>query len=56
MDVPSEIAKQRLVTRHLRAGIETTEEAALARVEENDIQNDNMIRSKLIQPDIVIVN
>jgi pantothenate kinase len=56
VDVPSDIAKQRLVTRHLRAGIETTEEAAVARVEENDLQNAEMIKSKLIQPDIVIVN
>ncbi|KAK8093348.1 hypothetical protein PG997_000033 [Apiospora hydei] len=56
VDVPPEIAKERLVLRHLAAGIETSREAAAHRVEENDLPNGDLIRSKLFEPDVRIVN
>lgn len=56
VDVSCEVAKWRLIERHLRAGIETDREAAALRVEENDIENGKLIKSKLVQPDVVIMN
>ncbi|KAJ9134260.1 Nicotinamide riboside kinase [Pleurostoma richardsiae] len=56
VDVPPEIAKERLIARHLRAGIETSREAAAQRAEENDIPNGALIRSHLIEPDVRIFN
>jgi pantothenate kinase len=56
VDVSSETARSRLIERHLRAGIEINREAAAARVEENDVQNGVLIRSKLIQPDFITLN
>ncbi|KAK8005924.1 hypothetical protein PG991_012221 [Apiospora marii] len=56
VDVPPEVAKERLVLRHLAAGIETSREAAAHRAEENDLPNGNLIRSNLIEPDVRIVN
>ncbi|KAK7949387.1 uncharacterized protein PG986_010273 [Apiospora aurea] len=56
VDVPPEVAKERLVLRHLAAGIETSREAAAHRVEENDLPNGALIRSKLFEPDVRIVN
>ncbi|KAK8085940.1 hypothetical protein PG994_000914 [Apiospora phragmitis] len=56
VDVPPEVAKERLVLRHLAAGIETSREAAAHRAEENDLPNGDLIRSKLIEPDVRIVN
>jgi pantothenate kinase len=56
VDVPPSIAKSRLVVRHLRAGIEKDVEAAAQRVEDNDLQNGIMIRSRLIPPDVTITN
>lgn len=56
VDVPPDVAKERLVRRHLQAGIEQTWEAAAHRAEENDIPNGQLIRSKLIEPDVRILN
>jgi pantothenate kinase len=56
VNIPAETAKQRLIERHLRAGIEPTREAAAARAEENDLRNGDLIRTKLIKPDIWIEN
>ncbi|KAK8078596.1 hypothetical protein PG996_004766 [Apiospora saccharicola] len=56
VDVPPEVAKERLVLRHLAAGIETSREAAAHRAEENDLPNGDLIRSNLIEPDVRIVN
>ncbi|SPJ83928.1 related to panthothenate kinase/uridine kinase-related protein [Fusarium torulosum] len=56
VDVPSQIARQRLAARHLKAGIETTMDAALLRAEENDIPNSEHIRSRLIEPNVRILN
>jgi pantothenate kinase len=54
--VPVDIARERLASRHLRAGIETTIEAAIKRAEENDIPNGDYIRSLLIEPNVRIIN
>lgn len=42
--------------RHLAAGIETSREAASLRVEDNDLPNGELVRTKLVKPDIVVVN
>jgi hypothetical protein len=44
------------VQRHLAAGIEISAAAATKRAEENDIPNGELIRSLLIQPDVIIEN
>ncbi|RBA19716.1 hypothetical protein FPRO05_09016 [Fusarium proliferatum] len=56
VDVPVDIARERLASRHLRAGIETTIEAAIQRANENDIPNGDYIRSHLIEPNVRIIN
>ena len=57
VDVPSlEVAKERLVQRHLAAGIETSREAASRRVEDNDLPNGELVKTKLVEPDLVVVN
>lgn len=56
VDVPNVVAKQRLIKRHMEAGIESTVEAAAARAESNDLRNGELIRSKLLKPDVVIQN
>ena len=56
VDAPEEVAKERVVLRHLAAGIETSRAAAEKRVEGNDILNGRHIREKLIEPDLVISN
>lgn len=56
VDASSQVALDRLVERHLQAGIETSREAALARALENDIPNGDMIRSNLIEPTVRIIN
>ncbi|KAI1055737.1 hypothetical protein LB506_009097 [Fusarium annulatum] len=56
VDIPVDIARERLVSRHLRAGIETTIEAAIQRAKENDIPNGDYIRSHLIEPNVRIIN
>ncbi|SMQ48040.1 unnamed protein product [Zymoseptoria tritici ST99CH_1A5] len=54
IDVPRDVAKLRLIERHLRAGIETCSVAAAARAESNDLMNADYIASRLIEPDMVI--
>lgn len=51
-----EVARKRLIARHLQAGIETSEEAAAQRVDENDMVNGAYILEHLRQPDTVILN
>lgn len=54
--MPVDIARERLASRHLRAGIETTIDTAIKRVDENDIPNGEYIRSHLIEPNVRIIN
>jgi len=56
VDVSLEIVRDRLAARHVAAGIETSYEAAVQRAETNDIPNGAMIRSLLLEPDVVIHN
>ena len=56
VDVQPDVARERLALRHLHAGIEKTMEDAVARAEDNDLPNGRLIRSKLITPDVRIVN
>ncbi len=49
VEVDFETARRRLVARHLRAGLETDEQAALKRVEENDLVNGREIVEGRIQ-------
>ncbi|KAM5346112.1 hypothetical protein ACJ41O_009117 [Fusarium nematophilum] len=56
VDIPTDVARERLAARHLKAGIETSIDAALSRAEENDIPNGEYIRSRLIEPSVRIVN
>jgi pantothenate kinase len=51
-----DIVRTRLAQRHLAAGIETSMPAAVARAEENDIPNGELIRSLLVTPDVIIEN
>jgi pantothenate kinase len=56
VDVPMDVVKERLVMRHIAAGIEPNRELASRRVEDNDIPNGDFIRSKLIKPNVTILN
>jgi pantothenate kinase len=54
VDIPRDVVKQRLAKRHVQAGIESTLEAAELRAEGNDLPNGDLIRQKLIKPDVRI--
>lgn len=54
VDVDHELARQRVAARHIKSGIETTWEAALARVDMNDSLNGYEIRGHLIEPTLRI--
>lgn len=56
MDVLPEVALGRLVKRHLQAGIETSAQAALLRAQDNDVPNGDLIRKRLMEPDVRILN
>ena len=56
VDASEEIAKERVVLRHLAAGIEVDRCSAERRVESNDLLNGRQIREHLIEPDFIILN
>ncbi|KAF2451070.1 phosphoribulokinase/uridine kinase [Karstenula rhodostoma CBS 690.94] len=56
VDASREVVLERLVGRHLAAGIETDARRAVARVEANDLLNGEVIRARLIRPDVVVEN
>lgn len=56
VDAPIDVVRQRLVQRHLAAGIEPSTESAIRRAEENDMPNGELIRNQLITPDVIIGN
>lgn len=56
IDTQPEVAKDRLVARHINAGIESSYSAATVRVEENDLLNGRLIKENLLQPDVIIQN
>ncbi|EXJ61552.1 hypothetical protein A1O7_01980 [Cladophialophora yegresii CBS 114405] len=55
VDTPPDVAKERLIARHLRAGIESTRDLAARRVEDNDLPNAELIRNHLTEPNLKIV-
>ncbi|KAF4628360.1 hypothetical protein G7Y89_g9792 [Cudoniella acicularis] len=54
VDVDPDLARNRIAKRHMKAGIETTWEAAVNRAEGNDLLNGVDIRNKLVQPAVII--
>lgn len=56
VDTPRDVVLDRLVQRHLVAGIETNVQKAIERVKENDLVNGDLIKNYLIKPDIVLEN
>ena len=50
VDVAPALARDRVAKRHLKSGIETTMEAAIARAEGNDLLNGDLVRTKLVTP------
>lgn len=54
VDVPEEVARERLVKRHLAAGIARTKEEALKRAEENDLVNAREILAGRLKVDVVV--
>ncbi|KAJ4289052.1 hypothetical protein N0V90_011394 [Kalmusia sp. IMI 367209] len=56
VDVPRDVVLDRLVQRHLVAGIETDVQKSIERVEENDLVNGDSIRASLITPDVIVEN
>ena len=56
VEVDFEVAKKRLVTRHVKAGIAKDEEAAVKRAEENDLVNGREIMESRLDVHEVIVS
>ncbi|ORY57442.1 P-loop containing nucleoside triphosphate hydrolase protein [Pseudomassariella vexata] len=54
VDVDRDIARNRVARRHIRSGIETTWNDALARAEDNDIPNGDDVRRTLIKPHVTV--
>ena len=54
IDVPREVAKQRLIRRHLEAGIVNTEEEGRRRAEENDLVNGDLVRERRVRVDKLV--
>ncbi|KAI0448220.1 P-loop containing nucleoside triphosphate hydrolase protein [Xylaria telfairii] len=52
VDVAPALASHRIALRHITAGIEDTWEAAMARVEVNDLLNGDEVRKHLLEPNI----
>ncbi|KAJ4245219.1 hypothetical protein NW762_014089 [Fusarium torreyae] len=52
IDVDKDLARWRVAERHVHSGIETTLEAALRRVDANDSLNGEMVRQKLVSPNV----
>ncbi|KAL7417028.1 P-loop containing nucleoside triphosphate hydrolase protein [Mrakia frigida] len=55
LDVPAEMARTRLVNRHLQTGIEASSEDAERRVDGSDMLNGEAIKDNLIEPDVVVL-
>lgn len=56
VEVEPDLARQRVVARHVEAGIETSWDAALARVDGNDILNGEDVRRHLVRPNITVAS
>lgn len=51
-----EEAKERLIVRHIAAGIESDRLAAERRAEENDLKNADLIIRQLLPPDVIVAS
>ncbi|KAM0545792.1 hypothetical protein ACHAPJ_011216 [Fusarium lateritium] len=56
IDVDKDLARWRVAERHVHSGIETTLEAALRRVDSNDSLNGEMVRQKLLSPNMRVTS
>ncbi|KAH7029492.1 P-loop containing nucleoside triphosphate hydrolase protein [Microdochium trichocladiopsis] len=56
IDVDANVARRRIAQRHLESGIESTLEAALARVDSNDLPNGEEVRTKLVTPTVRVLS
>lgn len=56
VDVIPDVARSRLVERHLHASIESNTATAKQRVEGNDMRNAELVISKLIRPNVIITS
>ncbi|KAH8805089.1 P-loop containing nucleoside triphosphate hydrolase protein [Xylogone sp. PMI_703] len=54
VDVDPTVAKVRIAERHIKSGIEANWEDAIRRVEANDLLDGELVRAKLVQPDIIV--
>ncbi|MCJ1472226.1 putative kinase [Lambiella insularis] len=54
VDVADELARDRVAKRHIQSGIESMWEDAVRRADDNDLPNGQLIRDKLIKPNIVV--
>lgn len=54
LDVPREVARRRLVARHLAAGIVRSVEEGERRADENDLPNGDLIRENLVKVDRIL--
>ena len=56
VDVDPGLARQRVAARHIKAGIEESWDAALARVDGNDTLNGEDVRKHLVRPNVTVVS
>jgi len=54
VDIDPVLAKGRIAKRHIKSGIEDNWDAAVKRAEGNDLLNGEVVRQKLVQPDVVV--
>lgn len=54
VDVDPILAKGRIAKRHIASGIENNWDAAIQRAEGNDLLNGDIVRQKLVEPDVVV--
>lgn len=54
VEVERDIARKRLIARHLAAGLADSPEAAAKRADENDLPNGDYIIANMMKPDQVI--
>lgn len=54
ISVPRNVSKDRLIARHIAAGIESDVESAALRAETNDLLNWDLINENLLCPDVMV--
>lgn len=56
VDVDPDLARERIAKRHLRSGIERDWESAARRAESNDLRNGELVRTKRVEPSVVVMS